>query len=702
MNYRNRISPNIPSLESIFVESLKADINYREPTKIPSNRQTIYYLLFKQEMLPANPDEKKILQYSILKDSFLEKLYAIDLTDEKQYNEPLLYYIIHRNEPFPTNSKYSQFLSNMFQKNFTGKGQPPQVRTILNAIDIHKLSEYIDSMIQRQDRMKPDITTQLAVYIKKILLAEPKLSEIVEFSESSPISEQLSWILLYSLFDDINFENYYHYNKSSSTSHIESFPTKQSSKTSDSSSIQKKYNYINTISKKCRSSILYSKLSTYILLSITAVQMVCFVIPFSLFEYRSVTNQKFLLFCILMLIVAVFLFILRYIPYYFSRKAATYKIMLDNYEENPFSVFPTFEYHKLAPIHSHDIQRKENRKILLCILFSFWIVSILISLYLNSFPILCAGILISFALYLHCEHILNFIMNSKGYCRLFANPASPSKASVLTGLAMRFAWDYDNKSHLFLHKEISDHPNHSIACIRSIFYSHADRQEYLWTSYTIFSLLLNSIVLLISIIQFQLPFNSYFQFSKPEYFSIFCMVWIIVSDFVYITLLLQTDQHYNTFMKYINYSNNTALTDKFLKKAYQQEYYRGRIANIDISRGIFLYNCSKWEQNLSSISIYPIDDRELVIHRYYDKLERLTLSSIAFYLAYLCIIVWHFHIFSGLWSIPVVLITYPLFAFKLLPWLDQLFVKFCIKKYLLKQPFIPSSIKDHSDHEETI
>lgn len=683
MNYRNRISPNIPPLESIFIEYLRADTHCHESSKIPSNRRTIYYLLFNQEMLPENPDEKKILQHSILKDSFLEKLYAIDLTDEKQYNEPLLYYIIHRNEPFPTNSKYSQFLSNMFQKNFTGKGQPPQVRAILNAIDIHKLRQYINLMIQRQAKITPDITIWLAAYIKKILHAEPKLPEIVDFSESSSLSEQLSWILLYSLFDEISFENYFHYNTPSSKSHIENFHAKQGSQNPDSSFVQKKYNYINSISKKCRSAIFYSKFSTYLLLSVTAIQMVCFIIPFFLFEYQSVTNQKFLLFCILMLIVAVFLFILRYIPYYFSQKAAKYKIFLDNYEENLSFVFPTLDYYSLTPIDSYDARRKKLRRILLYILFSSWIISILISLYLNSFPILCAGLLISFALFLHSEHILNFILNSKDYHRLFANPKPPSKTSALTGLAMRFSWDYDVKSHAFLHKKISPQ-NHSIACIRLIFYSHADRQEYLWTSYTIFSLLLNSIVLLISIIQFRLPFNSYFRFSDPKYFSIFCMAWIIFSDFVYITLLLQTNQHYNTLMEYINYSSNTSLKDEFLKRAYQKAYYNGRIANIDISRGVFLYNCSKWEQKLSSTSIYPIDDRELVIHRYYDKLERLTLSAIAFYLAYLCIIVWHFHILSGLWSIPIILTIYPLFAFKLLPWLDQLFMKYCIEKYLLK------------------
>ena len=114
MNYRNSVSENIPSLESIFVDYLAADSSTPISGGIPSNRKTIYYLLFNQEVLPTNADEKTLLENSILKDSYLNNLYRLDLTDEKQYEEPLLYYIIHKNEPFPLNSKYSQFLSNIF------------------------------------------------------------------------------------------------------------------------------------------------------------------------------------------------------------------------------------------------------------------------------------------------------------------------------------------------------------------------------------------------------------------------------------------------------------------------------------------------------------------------------------------------------------------------------------------------------------
>jgi hypothetical protein len=682
MNYRNKISEHIPSLEYIFTEYLKADANYHEQSKTPSNRHTIYYLIFGPEAISTNMDEQTLLRNSIFKDTFLEQLYKIDLTAESQYEEPLLYYIVHRNEPFPTNSKYSQFLSNIFQKNFTGKGQPPQVRTILNAIDATKLSLHIDTLIQQQTACGNDVTTQLSTYITNIIQTEPKFTEISGISSKDSIADCLCWILLYALFDEISFETYCQYNRDTSTAATEEASTRHSAFTdSDSTISQQNSQYIHTLSQKCRNATLYSKITSYSLLVLTTIQLVCFIIPFFLYGTQVITDQRFLLFCIAMLVASVVLLTLRYIPYYFARQAADYKVALSNLETNQVPELPISEYKRQSTLSFLYEKQKKYRILLIIILAASWIFAVIASIYAISLPVLCAGILISFAIYLHCDHIVRLILYSNYYIHITEAPASPKKPQFLHALCMRFLWDYDSDKQCFTHRRTSDLPNHSIDSIRFIFYSHVDRQEYLWTGYTVFSLLLNCIVLFISIIQFILPFNSYFRISDAKTYSIFCIVWMIISNIVYITLLLQTNQHYDTYMEYMNYSLNPSLKEDFLKKAYDRDYHTGKISNIDIGRGIFQYNCSMWEKHITSTSIFPIDDRELVIHRYHEKLERITLASIAWFLAFLCIVVWHFHILRGLWMIPVLAILYPLFAFKLLPWIDERFMLYCVRRY---------------------
>lgn len=682
MNYRNSVSENIPSLESIFVDYLAADSSTPISGGIPSNRKTIYYLLFNQEVLPTNADEKTLLENSILKDSYLNNLYRLDLTDEKQYEEPLLYYIIHKNEPFPLNSKYSQFLSNIFQKNFTGKGQPPQVRTILCSIDYEKLSGHIDSLIQNQQNNIIDINKSLINYITRLVQSEPRLVEISGITDSKCIADALAWILMYALLDDTSFESYCKSNSASSERNISVQIPDIEEQNTISLSYQQKRDSINTLAEKCRKTNLYCKVATYILLTITTIQLVCFVIPFFTTDSEHLADQKLLLFCIAMLIVGVLLLTLRYIPYYLARQVANYSVELFNVESDCVPVLPLSEYQKRNGSRSVNQDKYTNKKISISILLVLWMISILTSILTGSLPILLAGLLISFALYLYCDHFLNYILENRNYKNHFIPKECHKNYSNFDILAQRFMWDYDSSTDSIIHKHIPVTQEHSESCIRYIFYGHTERQNYLWMSYTIFSLILNLFVLLVGIIQFILPCNFYFEITNPKHFSIFCLGWIIVSDIIYITLLLQTSRYYHTYAEYMNYSFNPNINESYLQKAFCQAYQTGIISNIDISRGIFHYNCSKWEQNIKSTDLFPLDDRELVIHRYYDKLERFTIAGIAILLAYICIVVWHFHIIHAIWAIPVLLLFYPLFAAYLLPKMDQCFIKGCIKRYL--------------------
>ena len=130
MNFRNAVSDTVPSVEAICTNVLKMNPFPYDLGK-PSNRTMAYSLFFYAECLTPDSSEEEILAHSIFTDDFIRRLSHIDLTHDTQYENPLLYYIIHRTEPFPTSSKYSQFLSNLFQKNYSGKNQPKQIRMLM-------------------------------------------------------------------------------------------------------------------------------------------------------------------------------------------------------------------------------------------------------------------------------------------------------------------------------------------------------------------------------------------------------------------------------------------------------------------------------------------------------------------------------------------------------------------------------------------
>ena len=92
---------------------------------------------------PADIDT--ILSFSVFKDSDLDKL----KTEAASISKPI-FYIIRPDENFPTGSKLSVLFSNLANKNFTGKEQPPAIRQLLHSIDYDKMCSRIDLLINKK------------------------------------------------------------------------------------------------------------------------------------------------------------------------------------------------------------------------------------------------------------------------------------------------------------------------------------------------------------------------------------------------------------------------------------------------------------------------------------------------------------------------------------------------------------------------
>lgn len=202
MKYRTRPADGVCSLEELFVNYLSLDVPVVPQTGSYSNKHTFNRLFFSQNVDQCS-DIDTILSFSVFKDSDLGRL-----GEEASSAVNPIYYIIHPDENFLTGSKLSVWFSNLANKNFSGKEQPPAVRTLLHSIDYHKLCARIEIMTSHADMGGSITSSDVEAYVSRILSGDSALADYCRTFRCSENNEYLAVFLLYALFDDTNFDIY--------------------------------------------------------------------------------------------------------------------------------------------------------------------------------------------------------------------------------------------------------------------------------------------------------------------------------------------------------------------------------------------------------------------------------------------------------------------------------------------------------------
>lgn len=669
MNFRTSLSDTIPSVEYIFTNILKFNPFYYSQGKIPSNRNTAYALFFYAEQLNPDSSEQFILNHSIFRDEFIHTYSHIDLTNDVQYENPLLYYIIHRSEPFPTDSKYSQFLSNLFLKNHTSKTLPPQVRSLLCAIDFEKLVNRIDFLLTEAANYDSTTAVFIDSYIQDVTNTEVALANYYRSFPFDTTAARLAFLLLYALCDDLCLQE-----------HIASISAlSQAAATSDQHN-KSYYQHHSDNFGKYRQAIRILRASIITLICLTCFQMVCLLMPFTYYTINF-SDPLFTGFLLLILIISVALFSLRRIPFSLARRAAQYRLPL-LVEDNFLIDDSRPAYQRFLNKTNHFTSRKNRNKILILIEGFLWGLFIIVAFALDSFPIFIAGAALSLIIFLECDHLLN-----RQYASLydehhpFSDTPAIAKGRIAAGEAKIYNWDYDKCTDSFRHHKPVNPPMCSVNCIRYIFFARIDRYQYQWTSYSVVLTLFNVSTIIVGILQFLLPVSSFIHIANPSWFLFFCIALLITTGIYYIIMLLRTEERFNHETDLEYYCSSAPFSDDFLIKTYIQLYNQGVLKNVDIGHGVYLYNCVRFEEGCSIHDISP-DDRMIVIHRYYDSVRRVSLDFLFFSIAYFCIFVWHMGIIMALWCLPVLAVIYIVFTFILLPKWDEDLMKYKIKKYV--------------------
>lgn len=695
MNLRTSLAANITPFETAMVDFFSLDMARPKGKRSLRGTYFLHYLLTQNynHLILEYDSSDKWLSLSVFTDAYIE---------ERTINRPvieseLLYYIIH---PDINPQNLGPMLSDWVQKKEDStSGQRPDVRDIIFNIDIHKLSHHFSALLEQRLNEKNE-TESIYTYIQSILDADERIAGVcAEYTANH--AEALAWITVYALSDKECFdyyENQYRISLQKKTycltehsgirnikDDLSNYDANDNQPFTDAgenhwSDSDEDIAVKNRIGKALRTEFLHNHVSTYILFALTVLQIICLAAPICAPTHDKINSFNITLFYIIMLSCSIVLLLCRFIPFYYANYTYRIKILLDNFDRDPdfkkLCSMPNIDLRAIAyrifeDMSNNHMSQERNRSMIHIGLILFSILFFIISITVNSFPVLVSGICSGFIFYLYADSLINDIGYSVRYSQMDNRPTKRGKHTMVIGYAKLFSWDYNCENGKFERLDMDLINNHSASCIRFIFRSIADRLRNTWTVITGLTLILNIVTLITGIIQYLVPFTDYFRFPNDYYYSNFSMLLIIATGIINITVLLKTNDHYKNLCRFQYLAGIQYMSDEYIMQEYMHYYNQGTITKLDVCRGIYEYNCTFFEDGKLVTSIFPEDDRMIIVHRQYARIGRVTISMVLICLVIISITVWHFHILKGLWAIPVTALLYVPVTFWVLPKADM-------------------------------
>lgn len=665
MKYRTRPAEHICSLEELFTEHLKLDIPIVPQTSSYSNKHTFSQLFFSQ-----NPNQygdiDKIMSFSVFKDADIERLKKDAASSQKP-----LYYLIHPDESYPTGTKLSVYFSNLANKNFTGNEQPLPIRALLNAIDFDKLCTRLDSLIETISSLDSNFIVELQSYLSNVLATDTELTRYCSLFKCTTPSEYLAAILLYALFDDVNFPIYA----------SEVALTKNTKEPKNiRSSVDLNNPHFQKLMNDARRTDRLQAFATYTLIVLYSVQMLGAVFSTVLMDSYDETSFKWNMFIISMLCASIILTSLRFIPFSLHRKYSELSLILEHSvldeKNNTYSI--TWNHFQNCSKSFNAIQR--NRRIIItlfCILGGCYVV---LSFVVNSFPLLVALVSLSFGAVLMIDSMLYDHIAYKKYDMYFMDEATKRIPSSAYGAARMCAWDYDPKIDSFRHTMYNRLTNYSVDCIRYIYDQVSDTARCSWATLTAFIITLSSIGVVAEILQLVRPDLEYFRMPTATMLYSVSMILILISGILNILILLRARAHFQKMAEFSFYAGNPDAENSDSTQLFKHHLYAGSISELAIARGIYNYNFSMYEQGICTSDIQPPDDRYHPTFIVNQKQHLITDVALCIFVAYFSLAVWHTNSPRNLIYLPALVAIYILWAFAIYPFLKYKKIKTSIRK----------------------
>lgn len=638
MKYRTRPSSDICSLEEFFTGYLGLQVPIVPQTASFSNKHTVSRL-FLSQTFDQYADIDEIFANSVFKDSELDRLKC-------EVNSVLkpIHYIVYPNENFPTGSKLSVLFSNIANKNYTGKEQAPDVRSLLHAVDYNKFCHRISALIDSKTSSSPEISHEIDLYINSVLSTDSKLAHYCQLFNCASPSEYMTTFLLYAFFDDINWVSY-----------ADEISSTKCNISSHATELRPSENPLfKNISDEIRRLGWLQTLSTYALTVIYFIQMVIAVVVATELSSGNEINTNSLAFNTIMLCLSTILTGLKFIPFTMHKKSANLCILIEHstLKENDITRGVTYKcFHDC----SESFNRAQRVRLTLIVIFcALGICYAVLSLSVSSFPVMVALVSITHAIFLILEGYTNDISIYKKYGEHLTPPIrqNNSAACTISATARMYAYDYDVKRNVFRHKIHDRITNYDEDCIRYIYNQAAGSSTCSWNALSAIIITSSYIGITADIVQLAFPGFEYFKIpdSRILYYLTTCL--ILINGITNIVMLMKAGMHYQKIAELSYYAVNPAPDGTDASKIFRHNLYSENISDLDISRGVYDYNMHLFEKNVLHDDIKSSDNRYHLMYDVIRKMHLTTRVNLCMLGAYFSIAVWHMNNLKNAIAIP--------------------------------------------------
>lgn len=664
MKYRTRPAENICSLEELFTQHLGLHIPIVPQTSSYSNKHTFSQLFFSQNLSQYdNIDD--ILSLSVFKDTELDRI-------KKEALSPLkpVYYLIHPDDSYPTGTKLGVLFSNLANKNFSGNEQPLPIRSLLNAIDYDKLCSHLNKLIETSASLNNDFIVELQAYLSNVLTTDSNLTHYCSMFKCTSPAEYLATILLYALFDDVNFPAYA--SETSSTRSAGELKTAKSATDLNNPHFQKLMNDARRVDK-------LQAFATYTLIVLYSIQMLATIFSVVWIDSYDESSTKGSLFSIIMLCASIILTALRFIPFSLHKKYADLSLILEHsvLDENSNTYSITYNHFQNCSKSFNDIQH--GRRVIITLFCLVSVLYIIMSFVFNSFPLLVALVSLSFGAVMLIDSMAHDHVTYRKYDAFFSEDTEDHIPSARYGIARICSWDYDYRMNSFRHTDYNKLTNYSEDCIRHIYDQVADTSRYSWDTLTAFIITLSSIGVIAEILQLIKPDFGYFRIPNASMLYSVTIVLLLLNGILNILVLLRARSHYQKMAEFSFYAGNPDSDNYEVSRLFRHNLYSGNISDLAIARGIYNYNMCQFEQGIPTSDIQPPDDRYHPLYIINQKIHLITDVALCILVAYFSMAVWHKGSLHNMIALPVLAVVYAVWTFILYPFLKNRQIRKSIK-----------------------
>lgn len=620
----------------------------------------------------------------VLRDIYLELSTILDLKYEKNQNgsyrvntviASLVYPDLYMNGEFSENElcyflKHAEYsyqhypnIRNSFSELMNPKNGSNRfpVTEFADLLEVEKLYAYYSKLIDPLDLSKQEA---LKDFIERTLEQEPLIHSKLKLL-CTRNHEYLTWIVIFSMFNKDIAEDKFNNYINSVQNVSEYYGADESSDHNFSISLQRKAGQLNII--------------TALLITLVCIQ---FLLAFAPHFMKSTiaalpkwASQSYYIFIILYSFATLGVWIWHALT---TSKQTDLK-MLFHFKNN----YPDFTEDSLKGnfnVKPHNSVLEKRRS-------NFRKTSMTLTLFLCTLMLIPAVILKSFPLFIGLSLIwilsymcLDRIVSSYSYRTFYDGLTARKKLNPYRGLAKIYRWEYEKTRFNFKNKYYHNHvPIHGNECYKNIFFMSYDRNRWALLDLYLLILFINFYFLVIALLGSIIGNKSVF-FRLPAHIDINLLIMVYLATIgVFCIITALCNKSYFTASSFAKYSlAHINRHPEDAAKLYISMQSENILREIDVARGIYVYNIARFEQGDFTEDIFPETDRMLYYHQSVTYKAALKITYWFAYFILFFLLIWHA---KNLWLfIPVTIIVPAMYVISYRFFIDKIHYKRIIKE----------------------